>query len=105
MFEIPCVAMAQSLDEVGPLAAAGADFVAVGDFIWNDPRGAAAALAAAAASLPSPEPCRMSGEASDAGGHRCIALSAATPQPRRPPSRRPRLRAPKPAATAAAPRA
>ena len=37
--------MAQSFDEVGPLAAAGADFVAVGDFIWSDPRGAAAALA------------------------------------------------------------
>ena len=37
VFEIPCVALAASLDEVGALAAAGADFVAVGDFIWTDP--------------------------------------------------------------------
>ena len=36
VFEVPCVAMAASFDEVGPLAAAGADFVAVGDFIWTD---------------------------------------------------------------------
>jgi thiamine-phosphate pyrophosphorylase len=52
VFEIPCVAMAQSFDEVGPLAAAGADFVAVGDFIWNDKRGVTAALAAAAQFTP-----------------------------------------------------
>ncbi len=31
VFEIPCVGFAGSLDEVGPLSAAGADFVAVGD--------------------------------------------------------------------------
>jgi thiamine-phosphate pyrophosphorylase len=55
VFEVPCVAMAESLDEVGPLAAAGADFVAVGDFVWNDPRGVAAALAAVAARLSVPE--------------------------------------------------
>ena len=47
--------MAESLDEVGPLAAAGADFVAVGEFVWSDPRGVAAALAAVAARLPAPE--------------------------------------------------
>jgi thiamine-phosphate pyrophosphorylase len=55
VFEVPCVAMAESLDEVGPLAAAGADFVAVGDFVWNDPRGVAAALTAVAARLSVPE--------------------------------------------------
>ena len=32
-----------------PLSAAGADFVAVGDGLWDDPRGVAAALAEAAA--------------------------------------------------------
>jgi thiamine-phosphate pyrophosphorylase len=55
VFQVPCVAMAESLDEVGPLAAAGADFVAVGEFVWNDPRGVAAALTAAVARLTAPE--------------------------------------------------
>ena len=55
VFEIPCVALASDLNEVGPLTAAGADFVAVGNFIWSDTRGAAAALAAAAR-LAVPEP-------------------------------------------------
>jgi thiamine-phosphate pyrophosphorylase len=48
LFEIPCVGFAVSLDEVNPLAAAGADFVAVGDFIFADRRGCGAALADAA---------------------------------------------------------
>ena len=39
----------------GPLAVAGADFVAVGDDLWDDPRGAAAALAEAAMQLAAPE--------------------------------------------------
>jgi thiamine-phosphate pyrophosphorylase len=51
VFEIPCVAFASSMDEVGQLAAAGADFVAVGDFVFADPRGIAAALADATARL------------------------------------------------------
>jgi thiamine-phosphate pyrophosphorylase len=55
VFEIPCVALAASLDEVGPLAAAGADFVAVGEFIWTDARGAAAALVSAASNLTAPK--------------------------------------------------
>lgn len=45
LFEPPCVAYAVSLDEAEQFAAAGADFVLVGDLIWNDQRGAAAALA------------------------------------------------------------
>lgn len=45
VFEPPCVAYATSLDEVAALAAAGADFIAVADFVWNDPRGAVAAVA------------------------------------------------------------
>jgi thiamine-phosphate pyrophosphorylase len=51
VFEIPCVGFAGSLDEVEPLAAAGADFVAVGDFIFADSRGCGAALADAARRL------------------------------------------------------
>jgi thiamine-phosphate pyrophosphorylase len=47
LFEIPCVGYAASLDEVGPLAQAGADFVALGDWIWTK-EGAPAAIAAAA---------------------------------------------------------
>ena len=44
LFEPPCVGFAASLREAREFAAAGADFVLVGDFIWADPRGAAAAL-------------------------------------------------------------
>ncbi len=54
LFEIPCVGYAATLDEVGPLAAAGADFVAIGGTIWDDPRGPAAAVADAAARLGEP---------------------------------------------------
>jgi thiamine-phosphate pyrophosphorylase len=45
LFEPPCVGFAASRAEAYEFAAAGADFVLVGDFIWADPRGAAAALA------------------------------------------------------------
>jgi thiamine-phosphate pyrophosphorylase len=45
VFEIPCVGFAASLDEVEPLAQAGADFIAVGDCVFADTRGCAAALA------------------------------------------------------------
>jgi thiamine-phosphate pyrophosphorylase len=44
LFEPPCVGFAASFAEAREFAAAGADFVLVGDFIWADPRGAAAAL-------------------------------------------------------------
>jgi thiamine-phosphate pyrophosphorylase len=44
LFEPPCVGFAGSHQEVGEFAAAGADFVLVGDLIWNDSRGARAAL-------------------------------------------------------------
>jgi thiamine-phosphate pyrophosphorylase len=44
LFEPPCVGFAATLDEAAGFAAAGADFVLVGDFIWADPRGPAAAL-------------------------------------------------------------
>jgi len=44
LFEPPCVGFAVSREEAAEFAAAGADFVLVGDFIWADPRGAKAAL-------------------------------------------------------------
>jgi thiamine-phosphate pyrophosphorylase len=45
LFEPPCVGFAVSREEAIEFAAAGADFILVGDFIWADPRGAKAALA------------------------------------------------------------
>ncbi len=44
LFEPPCVGFAATLDEAQRFAAAGADFVLVGEFIWQDSRGAVAAL-------------------------------------------------------------
>lgn len=49
--EVPCVGFAGSFDEVEALAGAGADFVALGDFVWTDMTGAAAAVAEAARRL------------------------------------------------------
>ena len=51
IFQVPCVAVAATLAEVRPLAEAGAEFVALGDALWADPRGPAAAVAEAAAVL------------------------------------------------------
>ncbi len=48
LLEIPCVGYAASRDEVGPLKETGADFIALGDWIWTEPQGATAAIAAAA---------------------------------------------------------
>jgi thiamine-phosphate pyrophosphorylase len=55
IFEPPCVGFAASLPEVNGLVAAGADFIAVGDCIFADSRGPAAALAEAAHRLALPE--------------------------------------------------
>lgn len=44
LFEPPCVGYAASRQEAAEFAAAGADFLLVGDFIWTDPRGPKAAL-------------------------------------------------------------
>jgi thiamine-phosphate pyrophosphorylase len=52
VFEIPCVGYAASPDEVAPLVKAGADFVALGDWLWRD---AASALEQAAHDLRLPE--------------------------------------------------
>jgi thiamine-phosphate pyrophosphorylase len=47
IFNVPCVAYAQSLDETAELAHVGADFVALCDAIWDDVRGPLVALEAA----------------------------------------------------------
>jgi thiamine-phosphate pyrophosphorylase len=51
VFEIPCVGYAVTLDAIDALVAAGADFVAVGDALFEDPRGPEAAAGEAAARL------------------------------------------------------
>jgi thiamine-phosphate pyrophosphorylase len=47
VFQLPCVAYAASLDEIAPLANAGADFIAIGDFIFSDPSRVTANVTAA----------------------------------------------------------
>jgi len=56
LLEPSCVGYAASQDEIRPLVQAGADFIALGDWIWTDPRGAAATVAAAAEHLAEPVP-------------------------------------------------
>jgi thiamine-phosphate pyrophosphorylase len=51
VFEVPCVAFAANMAEIAPLAAAGADFVALGHWVFDDPRGPASAVAEAAGQL------------------------------------------------------
>jgi thiamine-phosphate pyrophosphorylase len=55
VFEAPCIAYAASLDEVAPLVKAGADFIALGDWLWRDPQAIVATIARAAADLRLPE--------------------------------------------------
>jgi thiamine-phosphate pyrophosphorylase len=56
VFQLPCVGYAASADAVAPLAAAGADFVALGSFVWNDPAGPEAAVQAAAEAVAAAAP-------------------------------------------------
>jgi thiamine-phosphate pyrophosphorylase len=51
LFEPPCVGFAATLQETSEFTAAGADFVLVGDMIWNDVRGPIAALIDAAQAI------------------------------------------------------
>ena len=44
IFNVPCVGYAHDLGAIGDLVRAGADFIALGDAVFADPRGAAAAL-------------------------------------------------------------
>jgi thiamine-phosphate pyrophosphorylase len=54
LFQPPCIGYAASADEVAALAQAGADFIALGDWIWTHAEGPAAAVSAAAAHLAEP---------------------------------------------------
>ncbi|MFT4098755.1 MAG: thiamine phosphate synthase [Rhodoblastus sp.] len=49
IFNVPCVAFARALDEIEPLADAGAEFIALENAVWNDARGPAAAVSEASA--------------------------------------------------------
>ena len=53
VFEAPCVAYAANAEEVAALVKAGADFVALGDWVWT--QDAAAVIAAAASHMKLPE--------------------------------------------------
>ena len=55
VFEAPCVAYAASYEEVAPMAKAGADFVALGDWLWRDPQAIVETMARAAGHLRLPE--------------------------------------------------
>lgn len=54
VFEAPCVGFAGAPEEVAPLVAAGADFVALGDWVWQQ-SDAAGAIAVAQQQLRLPE--------------------------------------------------
>jgi thiamine-phosphate pyrophosphorylase len=51
LFEIPCVGYAGNRNEIAPLVQAGADFIALGEWLWMDDQGPAAGVAAPAAIL------------------------------------------------------
>lgn len=51
IFNPSCVGYVRRLDEVAPLARAGADFVALCELVWDDPRGPAAGAEAAQRAL------------------------------------------------------
>ncbi|MDQ6702765.1 MAG: thiamine phosphate synthase [Pseudomonadota bacterium] len=56
IFNVPCAGYAHDLGAIGDLVHAGADFIALGDAVFADPRGAAAALRDAACLMaPTPE--------------------------------------------------
>jgi thiamine-phosphate pyrophosphorylase len=55
VFEIPCVGYAAAIEEITPLVKAGADFVALGDWLWRDPQQVAATLGRIAPLLRLPE--------------------------------------------------
>jgi thiamine-phosphate pyrophosphorylase len=56
LFQLPCIGYAAAADEIRPLAEAGADFVALGEWIWEEPGGAKTVVAAAAGSLAAATP-------------------------------------------------
>jgi thiamine-phosphate pyrophosphorylase len=55
VFEAPCVAYAGHLDEIAALVLAGADFIALGDWLWCDPATTPSTIAATVPLLRLPE--------------------------------------------------
>jgi thiamine-phosphate pyrophosphorylase len=55
VFEAPCVAYAAAGPEVAPLVKAGADFIALGDWIWRDGAAVASTISQAAELMKLPE--------------------------------------------------
>jgi len=55
VFEAPCVGFAAEIGEVAALVKAGADFIALGDWIWREPSRVAATIAGATTRLHMPE--------------------------------------------------
>jgi thiamine-phosphate pyrophosphorylase len=55
IFEIPCVAFAETADQASALAHAGADFIALSAAVWSDPERVATVIAEAAARISAPE--------------------------------------------------
>jgi thiamine-phosphate pyrophosphorylase len=55
IFEIPCVAFAETVDQAADFARAGADFVALGAGVWSDPQRMETVIAEAAARISVPE--------------------------------------------------
>jgi thiamine-phosphate pyrophosphorylase len=51
LFQPPCIGYAANADEIRGIAQAGADFIALGEWIWQEPGGAESAVAAAGESL------------------------------------------------------
>jgi len=51
LFQPPCIGYAANAGEIRPLVQAGADFIALGEWIWNEPAGAERTVAAASESL------------------------------------------------------
>jgi thiamine-phosphate pyrophosphorylase len=54
IFEIPCVAVAETADQALELARAGADFIALGAAVWRDPQRIESVIAEAAARISAP---------------------------------------------------
>jgi thiamine-phosphate pyrophosphorylase len=55
IFEIPCVAFAETVDQIGELARAGADFIALAAAVWSDPQRVETVIAEATARISVPE--------------------------------------------------
>ena len=56
VFEAPCVGYSDSLETIALLAAAGADFIALGDAVWREPRSIAETIREAGRNLRLSEP-------------------------------------------------